>query len=290
MIWTILQTIGSLLSGGSILTAFILYRKEKNDSDIREVRQSVADMRTVLSEQYSLLKNSYMFSYAEEYFSNRYVQHYLHDLGMYIENNLDKSLDEIKAYCRESKAWDLMLEFPILRQNVSQGQYCANNTKITRGITYSLADIKGLARMLELFQNEAYKLDNSIENGIKGSDFGLDAICNVLVNNRAYINNEDILRRKLIQNYTSILKSSYADHLKKLKAMHEVIEIVLEKIFSLDNKTLLKYISQSRKQSFTPHAKLQDDYIEIIDNLPDNPFSDCKMNCSRIVGSIDGLS
>ena len=290
MIWTILQTIGSLLSGGSILTAFILYRKEKNDSDIREVRQSVADMRTVLSEQYSLLKNSYMFSYAEEYFSNRYVQHYLHDLGMYIENNLDKSLDEIKAYCRESKAWDLMLEFPILRQNVSQGQYCANNTKITRGITYSLADIKGLARMLELFQNEAYKLDNSIENGIKGSDFGLDALCNVLVNNRAYINNEDILRRKLIQNYTSILKSSYADHLKKLKAMHEVIEIVLEKIFSLDNKTLLKYISQSRKQSFTPHAKLQDDYIEIIDNLPDNPFSDCKMNCSRIVGSIDGLS
>lgn len=290
MLWTILQTIGSLLSGGSILTAFILYRKEKNDSYIREVRQSIADMRTVLSEQCSLLENSYMFSYAEEYFSNRYVQHYLHDLGMYIENNLDKSLDEIKAYCKESKAWDLMLEFPILRQNVTQGQYFANNAKITKGITYSLADIKGLARMLELFQDEAHELDNSIENGIKGIDFGLDAICNVLVENRAYINNENILRRKLIQKYISVSKSSYADHLKKLKAMHEVIEIVLEKIFSLDNKALLKYASQSRKQSFTPHEKLQDNYIEIINHLPDDLFSDCKMICSRIVGSIDNLS
>ena len=61
MIWTILQTIGSLLSGISILTAFILYRIEQNDKYNKDIRKAIADTVTTIEEQYSLLKSNFIF-------------------------------------------------------------------------------------------------------------------------------------------------------------------------------------------------------------------------------------
>ncbi len=45
-----------------------------------------------------------------------------------------------------------MLDSPILHQNTIQEQYHINDAKITKSLTYDLADIKGLARMLDLFK------------------------------------------------------------------------------------------------------------------------------------------
>lgn len=289
MIWTILQTVGSLLSGISILTAFILYRIEKNDIYVKGVRQAIADMRATLAEQYSLLESNFIFSYAEEFFSNRYVQHYLSDLGAYIENHLDKSPDEIKEYCHKSNRWSPMLDSPILHQNIIQDQYYANNVRIMKSITYDLADLKGLARMLELFQQESRDLERTIAEGITNTDFGIDAICDVLIENRVYINNENILRRKLIQKYIQCTQTKHGKQLVRLKAMYGVIEILLKKLFSFEDKALRKYISSCRKQTFASYDRIQDEFMKIINDLPDSLFSDCKTACSRIIGSIDTI-
>lgn len=290
MIWTVLQTIGSLLSGISILTAFILYRFEKRDLFVKGVRQSVADMRATIAEQYSLLESNFIFSYAEEYFSNNYIQHYLSDLGTYIENHLDKTSEEIKDYCRETNPWSPIIEFPILRQNPVQNQYCANNQRITKSIIYDLADIKGLARMLELFQQECLRLEQTISDGIINTDFGIDSICDVLIANRMYINNENILRRKLIQSYIQASSNIHTQQLAKLKAMYKVIEIILKKLFSFNDAELYKYIFSCRKQTWDFHNNPKTEFVNIIKSLPDNLFSSCKQDCCVLMGSIETAS
>lgn len=98
MIWTILQTIGSLLSGISILTAFILYRIEQNDKYNKDIRKAIADTVTTIEEQYSLLKSNFIFSYVEEFFSNRYFRQYLSDLGAYIESHIDKNQMKLRSF------------------------------------------------------------------------------------------------------------------------------------------------------------------------------------------------
>ena len=211
------------------------------------------------------------------------------DLGAYIENHLDKSPDEIKEYCHKSNRWSPVLGSPILHQNIIQDQYYANNVRIMKSITYDLADLKGLARMLELFQQESRDLERTIAEGITNTDFGIDAICDVLIENRVYINNENILRRKLIQKYIQFTQTKHGKQLVRLKAMYGVIEILLKKLFSFEDKALRKYISSCRKQTFASYDKIQDEFMKIINDLPDSLFSDCKTACSRIIGSIDTI-
>ena len=291
MIWTILQTIGSLLSGISILTAFILYRIEQNDKYNKDIRKAIADTVTTIEEQYSLLKSNFIFSYVEEFFSNRYFRQYLSDLGAYIESHIDKKPDEIKKFCHKSNRWSPMLDSPILHQNTIQEQYHINDAKITKSLTYDLADIKGLARMLDLFQEESRRLEQTIAEDIIGSDFGIDAICDVLIENRVDINNENILRRKLIQKYIQCTEDKNKKQIEKLSAMYEVIKIILKRLFSFEDKALRKYASSCRRQTPVPHNKtVQDEYTAIIKALPDRLFSDCKTECSRKIGSIDAIS
>lgn len=289
MVWTILQTVGSLLSGISILTAFVLYRIEKRDIYIKQVRQSIAEMRSTIAEQYSLIEANYFFSYVEEYFSNKYVQHYLNDLGTYVGDSLDKTNDEIKKYCRESQKWTPMLTFPMVHQSEMPIQFYENNKTITKSITYDLADIKGIAQFLKIFQSSTNDLDEAVKHGITTTDFGIDAICDVLIENRTYINNENIIRRKLIQKYISVFKQKYEKQVQVIKTISQIIDLLLEELFSYSDNELYHFIQISRKQTISPCENLHANLRNAIDSLPMKKSSDCINECNRKIGSVDSI-
>ena len=290
MVWTILQTIGGLLSGLSIFVAFLLYKKERNESYIKDIRGAIADARATLSEQYQLLQTKYIYSYAEEYFSNSYVQLYINDLGLYIENHLDKSLEQIKEYWGRSISSSQLLELPILHQNTVHNQYNDNNRKITRNIIYDLADLKALIRLLSLYQREVISIDTSIEKKLTNSSFGINEICDVLINNKAYINNGNAIKRKLIQRYIDVSQVQYNTYLRKLQVIYDIIDVVLSKLFALEDAALQRYIKSSQNEKFYAKKTLQEELEEVINSIPNSILGNSdKTACGRKIGNLDSV-
>lgn len=289
MIWTILQTIGVLMSGFSIFTAFVLYYKQKKDLNQKTIREAIANTRSVINEQYSILQTEFIYFYLEEYITNKYIQAFITETARYVEKNLNLTLDEIKNYCTKMAKNSKFFEVPVLHTCSIYMNFKSNNQEITKSIIYDLSELSDILELLKLYQTISMDIYHEIEKQITNATNSIDVICDVLLENKSIINNHAIINQKILKKYFDIFQEQYCDQINSLKAICDINEYILKKLFESDSSALDKYIKRKRNGNTIPNADgLKDFLTYITNNIPSYIFTpDDYLYCGTIIGGIN---
>ena len=281
MLLAVLQTIGALLSGLSIFTAFIMYKKEKYDAHMRDIKESISDMHTVVNEC-NVLQHECIYSSINSFLSDDYIKIYVKELCKYTQNNVNITLGALKSYA-DGFSGELSCLCATIYGSEIYNRHKQNNKKLTQCIIYNLSELLALTLLLKRFQkdyNDAYSfLDKTVTNH---SNF-TKILCETIINNKVIINNSELIMQKVKMQYVKNISDQYQFTQNEFNTIYQLCNYILEKFSSLDNYCINKYIRTGiKKGSKYDH---NNEIKEIIESIPDYILNaNDKLKCGQIIG------
>lgn len=255
--WEIISSVGSVLSGLSIVTAFILYRIEKRDNEIINIRKNLSSMKILVNEQSKLLRSNYSFVFAEDYFSNIFIEHCLSEICEYIEDNPQMMINDIKLNCKE--IFNKLIDYPFMCTNQVHGE-CIKNIKAINSIISELQILPDLNIIVQLFLKEFDLLDDHLYKVLLSEEFVKDSVCVVLLKNIYNINNNELIKGALAQSFSCNSNLKLNKILNTIKVITMIFNYIIDDVFLFDDKKMRTFIkNQKARKNNVPIVSKQNE-------------------------------
>lgn len=244
--WEIIASIGSFLSGLSIVTAFVVYWIEKQDHMAANIRKSLSVLQVLINEQSKLLQADYSFSFAEEFFSNNYVQHHLSEISEYIEDNPQLDLEDIKKHCNDT--CKQLFAYPVSWKSQVYQNCLKNYTDLNSLLICDLAMLPDIVAIANILSKQVELLNDNLKAILIGDDFGINTVCITLKSNIHKISNSTFIKGVLAQRFIENSNNQYKSIQMTITVATEIINYLLDDISMFDETTLRKFVKYQKSQ------------------------------------------
>lgn len=265
-IWSIVDSMGSILSGLSFASAFILYNKTKRDEYIVSVRNSLIDVNDFLSTINSFMLKEEVYNSINSYLSLNYIQLAIKKFSEYIADNLNTNTEKAYAYWKEEIS--AQLEHVSAINYVTSEKLDAINNSIDRLLIHELSKIEIFVSLIKKYKSLTSTLNSNISNVLISDETAIKGICETLCTNKTILLDFDATKQRIIKSYIDYISLSIKVEQTILSQLEKFINIIAREFSGLSDKKLLKLSKTKIKKEFFDSQNLADDLDGLLKCMP----------------------
>lgn len=264
---SILGSIGSMLSGLSFVSAFVLYRKTKRDEYVASVKSSFIDVSRFLSTINNFVSTDEVYKSVNTYLSIKYVQLTIRKFSEYIVENLNLTSEDAYTYWKDEISAQLKY-IPSARYNlIDEGiDSIANN--LDRLLIHELSKIELFVVLVQQYKAmiEAHSL--KINEILTTDEAAIKGICKTLCDNKSILLDFDSTKQRIIKSYVDYVNSKLKNNQEVLSKLERFIRIIAKEFGGLSDTNIFKLSKVRINTDIFLDCDLHKGLSDLLDNVP----------------------